>query len=157
MVWVGLSMYGATEPYFFERNESINTAVYCNKLLPFAKRESVKLFGQKKFIFQQDGATAHTAERSQNLCKRLFGSFIEKKRWPPNSPDLNPLDYFYWNAVQSKMIIKNLSSRESLIQEIRKACKLVSLSQIRSAVSKFNTRIKEVEKQNGGRIIQAHG
>ena len=28
--------------------------------------------------------------------------FIQKDAWPPNSPDLNPLDYHVWGAMLEK-------------------------------------------------------
>jgi len=31
-----------------------------------------------------------------------FPGFIEKKQWPPNSPDLNSLDYHFWGAMLEK-------------------------------------------------------
>ena len=36
IVWVGLSVYGSTDPYFVEKGQTVNTATYCNKFLPFA-------------------------------------------------------------------------------------------------------------------------
>ena len=45
----------------------------------------------KKYYFQQDGATPHTANSVQNLLSSKFGDkFVDKKKWPPRSPDLNP-------------------------------------------------------------------
>jgi len=46
------------------------------------------------FIFHQDSAPAHTACQTQANCT----DFIAKDEWPPNSPDLNPLDYHVWGA-----------------------------------------------------------
>jgi len=50
------------------------------------------------FIFQQDGAPAHTAHSAQNWLWADCSDFITKD-WPPNSPDLNPLDYHVWGAM----------------------------------------------------------
>jgi len=30
--------------------------------------------------------------------------FWSKEFWPPNSPDLNPLDYYVWSVVESDVI-----------------------------------------------------
>ena len=53
------------------------------------------------FIFQQDGAPAHTARatQDQDLLHANIDDFIAKDEWPPNSPDLNPLDYHVWGAM----------------------------------------------------------
>jgi hypothetical protein len=47
------------------------------------------------YYFQQDGATPHTADMVQNWLCRQFGKyFVNKKKWPPRSPDLNPCDFY---------------------------------------------------------------
>ena len=53
----------------------------CKRLLPF------------RFVFQQDGAPA------QDWLGVNCTDFIAKDEWPPNSPDLNPLDYHVWGAM----------------------------------------------------------
>ena len=50
--------------------------------------------GVADYVYQQDGASCHTANVAQQYCADNFPDFIPKKDWPPNSPDLNPLDYF---------------------------------------------------------------
>ena len=48
------------------------------------------------FTFQQDGAPAH---RSRQTFLRLnVPELVEPENWPPNSPDLNPVDYLIWGA-----------------------------------------------------------
>ena len=48
------------------------------------------------YIFKQDGATAHTARATQNWLQTNCPDFIAKDQLPPNSPELNPLDYHVW-------------------------------------------------------------
>ncbi|CAF3765495.1 unnamed protein product [Rotaria socialis] len=36
---------------------------------------------------------------SQKWCRDNFPTFIEKDIWPPNSSDLNPLDYSIWDQL----------------------------------------------------------
>jgi len=45
------------------------------------------------FIFQQDGAPAHTAMLAQDWITTNCSKFTGKDEWLPNSPDVNPLDY----------------------------------------------------------------
>ena len=45
------------------------------------------------FIFQQDSAPAHRARETVALLQREVPAFIAPNLWPPNSPDLNPVDY----------------------------------------------------------------
>lgn len=59
----------------------------CSKLLPSICR----LYGDQKgnMIFQQDGAPAHTSKSAQKVLKDMQISVLE---WPPNSPDLSPIE-----------------------------------------------------------------
>ena len=45
------------------------------------------------YIFQQDSATAHGAWATVEFLERETPEFILPLPWPPNSPDLNPVDY----------------------------------------------------------------
>ena len=36
------------------------------------------------------------------ISQALKGDFIKKDEWPPNSPDLNPLDFQYLGAMLEK-------------------------------------------------------
>ena len=64
-----------------------------------------------EFFFQQDGAPPHYALRVRDYrnkvsSQRWFGGrgSIE---WPPRSPDLTPMDFFFWGVVKNKMYEKN--------------------------------------------------
>ena len=51
---------------------------------------------QHKWTFQQDDAPVHTARNTTDYLKKAKIDFIEPDMWPPNSPDLNPVDYAVW-------------------------------------------------------------
>ena len=84
--------------------------IFCSPFLRVASVESKRIYEKlvaKKvkdtpqlmpagFIFQQDGAPAHTARVTQEWLHANCPEIIEKDQWPPNSPDLNPLDYHVW-------------------------------------------------------------
>ena len=49
---------------------------------------------------RQDGAPSHTARNTPTYLRRENVTFIESHMWPPNSPDLNPVDCAVWDALQ---------------------------------------------------------
>ena len=51
----------------------------------------------KKLIHKKDAADHNLQERQQ--------TFTETENWPPNSPDLNPVDYSVLGALQQMVII----------------------------------------------------
>ena len=51
---------------------------------------------------------------------------MEKEIWPPNSPDLNPLDFFYWNEVVGNLDDTEVKTYDKFIKKISCAIKKVS-------------------------------
>lgn len=82
-------------PHFFERRQKVNTEVYCEALktivIPWMKEAANGV----PFVFQQDSAPAHKAKKTLSLLREEGVDFWGPETWPPNSPDLNPLDYFW--------------------------------------------------------------
>ena len=56
------------------------------------------------------------AEVAENV-NNLNSLFLPKERWPANSLDLNPLDYYYWNAVVTRMSSTEIPADESELIE----------------------------------------
>ena len=54
-------------------------------------------YPEGNYVFQQDGAPAHTSKRTEEF--NLVAVWT-KEMWPPQSPDLNPLDYSIWANVE---------------------------------------------------------
>ena len=54
------------------------------------------------FIFQQNNALAHRARETVALLQREVPAFIAPNLWPPNNPDLNPVDYKVWSTMQDR-------------------------------------------------------
>jgi len=58
---------------------------------------------KQKWTLQQDGAPAHTARNTMEYLEKEKIDFIEPDMWPPNSPDLNLVDYTVWGALQQRV------------------------------------------------------
>ena len=60
--------------------------------------------------FQQDEATAHTAQRTMCYLSELFSRHIVSHRgdipWPARLPDLAPCDYFLWGYLKGINIVQ---------------------------------------------------
>lgn len=80
--------------------------------------------------FQNDGCPAHYAVRvrqylNETYPERWIGR-LGPILWPPRSPDLNPLDFFYWGCLKEKIYKKEITSIEQLRQSIRSAADEIS-------------------------------
>uniref|UniRef100_A0A914ED33 Tc1-like transposase DDE domain-containing protein n=1 Tax=Acrobeloides nanus TaxID=290746 RepID=A0A914ED33_9BILA len=73
------------------------------------------IFGEDPWTFQQDGCPAHKAYETQDFLRQNCPDVITVDphwrnpigEWPPNSPDLNPLDYAKaWKEITLKTLEK---------------------------------------------------
>jgi len=70
------------------------------------------------FIFQQDSAPAHRARDTIELLRRTTPDFIAPDMWPPNSPDLNPVDYAIWSVIQQRVYESRVHDIDELRQRL---------------------------------------
>jgi hypothetical protein len=98
MVSAGICYGGKGRLHFVPDKTKINATYYRDELLPLLLEDCNTLLGND-YIFQQDGAPAHTACLSQDWLAANSSDFIGKDEWPPNSPDINPLDYCVWGVM----------------------------------------------------------
>ena len=91
MVWFAVCSKRVSPIVIFDEG-TIDHARYIREVLPVALKYGNDILGTY-WTFQQDGAMPHAHHLTQQWCKDSFPSFIDKDHWPPNSPDLNPLDY----------------------------------------------------------------
>jgi len=52
------------------------------------------------FVFQQYHVPAHQTCETVQLLQQETLDFISLDLWPPNSPDINPVDYRIWGLTQ---------------------------------------------------------
>jgi len=81
------------------------------KLLP-----CIKEISGDNFIFQQDSAPAHWARDTMALLRRETPGFISPDQWPPNSPDMNPVDYKIRAVMQERVYEKRVNDVNELCQ-----------------------------------------
>jgi len=86
------------------------------------------------FIFQQKGAPAHTAKLAQNWIATNCSDFIGNVEWPPDSPDLNPLDYHVWGVMLERY--KTFQPKPNTIDEPKKVLQTIRDDLPQNSVSK---------------------
>jgi len=120
-------------PIFIEAGIKINATVYQDLLkehiLPWLKQH----YPRSNYVFQQDGAPGHTAKKTQRFLQDNFEEFWPSDFWPPSSPDLNPLDYYFWWRVERIACRKAHRTGELLRADIRTAWAAVSKDKVRTA------------------------
>ena len=151
MVSLGASFDGKTSILFIERGVKINGPSYCQDVLtPMLSEIRQKM---PDFVFQQDGAPAHTARQTVALLKDNCPAFIEPDSWPPCSPDLNPIDYFIWSAMEEKVYrAEKIRDVALLKSKIIQASEELPQSSIAKAILKWRWKMQAVIKNGGGHV-----
>lgn len=106
----------------------------------------------KHIMWQQDSAPCHTSKRSLEWLEDNFEDFIGPDFWPPNSPDLNPLDYFVWGAVERHNNKSPCNTVNELKQRIQNEFNNLPKAMVEKACSRFRPRIEKVIANGGGFI-----
>ena len=90
------------------------------------------------------------------MLQKNFKFFIPKEKWPPNSPELNPLEYSIWNNISNRVEYHKIKTVNDLRREVEKAMKKVDSNYVRGGICAFLQRLYSVAKHNGELIIDEH-
>jgi len=100
------------------------------------------------YIFQPDSAPAHRARATVEFMERETPLFVSPLLWPPNSPDLNPVDYSVWSILQVKVYktrITDLDDRKHRVEWAK-----LDHAVIGAAVCQLRRRLSACAKAGGG-------
>lgn len=153
MVSVGVSVLGSTSLHFVAPGVKVNGEYYrdvllMDKLLP----EIRELSGGSYFTFQQDSAPAHRARETISLLQRETPNFIPPTLWPPNSPDLNPVDYRIWSILQERVYRDRITDLEHLKYRIVEEWDKLDHSVIVKSIQQWRKRLLSCVRANGGQF-----
>ena len=155
MFWAGIKGDQLLGPFRVPEGVKINSEAYIDLLnisfLPWYNK--LKRSEKSKLIFMQDNARAHTAKSTI--------SFLEKKGikgnkimdWPPNSPDLNPIENL-WSLIKYEIYRdgQQFSSKDDLWEAIKLAAAPIPASSISKLTSSMDTRILKCQTAMGYRF-----
>jgi hypothetical protein len=83
-------------------------------------------------------------------------SFIEPATWPPNSPELNPVDYAVWGSLQQMVYRDHVNGLEDLKEKTTHYWEELSRGLIDRAIHQYQwlPRLNTVIRANGGHTEQ---
>ena len=113
MVSVGMSKLGCTHLIFVDPGVKINDCYYREVLLS-QQLPAIQQVSGNFFVCQQDSALAHRARETIKLLQWETPTFISPDLWPPNSPDLNPVDYKIWGVMRDWVYQKKVKDVNEL-------------------------------------------
>lgn len=151
MVSVGVSALGRTAIHFVEPGVKVNGQYYRDVLLMQELLPDIRTFSDY-YTFQQDGAPAHRARETVELLVNETPDFIPPSLWPPNSPDLNPVDYKIWSVMQERVYRTKVRDIEDLRQRIMQVWDDFDQGIIDASVKQWRRRLRACVAANGGQF-----
>ncbi|QQP57465.1 Transposable element tcb1 transposase, partial [Caligus rogercresseyi] len=70
-------------PHFFAKGQNVNKEVYLDVMQTVVKPWMTQIAAGRPYLYQQDGAPAHTSNLVQNWCLENLDMFWSKEFWPP--------------------------------------------------------------------------
>ena len=100
------SCMGKTRVVFIDPGAKVNSSYYCDIVLEEGLLPGIRAICRHyRWTLQHDGSPAHIAgpRWTVPVSKKEHINFIEPHMWPPNRPDINPVDYAIWDTLQQRV------------------------------------------------------
>ena len=153
MVSVAVSKVGKSSIFFVEPGAKVNGAYYREKLLASMIPEMDRLTGYQPYVFMRDGTRSHTAnETVRFLNQQRYLTLLQPNMWPPNSPDLNPVDYCVWSVLERNVYRGRFENTIELKEAILQEWEALPQAVINKAINGFQSRMRLVIAENGQHI-----
>jgi len=84
------------------------------------------------------------------FLSRNTPDFMAPSLWPPNSPDLNPVDYQVWSALQQRVYQSRIHNVEQLKKTLIEEWRRFPQGIIDNATEQLRVRLRACVRENGG-------
>lgn len=136
-VW-GCIILGEFKFYIFSGN--LNSSRYIEILF-----ENLIPIYSNEYVFQQDNSSIHKSKIVTEFFKR---ENINVLKFPPNSPDLNPIENI-WAIIKHKLSEIEDITNENFKDKILECCKQIDFHCIFNSISNMHVRIQDVINKKG--------
>lgn len=159
-VWCAILNNKIIGPHFF--NVTLNGERYRNFLQQELEDyfDELPLEQERNIVFQQDGAPPHSVVAVTNYLNQRFNEWIGRNapiKWPPNSPDLTPMDAFLWGTLKDRVNANTIENTERLKELIRTEILILNedySQSITAALQRLRRTYRKCIQQNGGPVEQ---
>lgn len=125
---------------------TVNTDVYCEILDHFLLPTIEDHFPDEDIIFQDDNARCH---RGRAIKSYLDTINVKSLPWPPQSPDLNPIENL-WRELKKYVDLKSPTTKAELKIAIERSWTEIDINFCNNLVASMPERIKAVITARGG-------
>ena len=147
MVWGCFA--GDTVGDLFKIEGTLNQHGYHSILQRHAIPSGLRLVG-RSFIFQQDNDPKHTSRLCKGyLTKKESDGVLRQMTWPPQSPDLNPIE-MVWGELDRRVKAKGPTSAKHLWELLQDCWKTISGDYLLKLMERMPRVCKAVIRAKGG-------
>ena len=147
MVWGCFA--GDTVGDLFKSEGTLNQHGYHSILQQHAILSGLHLVGPS-FIFQQDNEPKHTSRLCKGcLTKKESDGALSQMTWPPQSPDLNPIE-MVWDEMDRRVKAKVSTSIQHLWEFLQDYWKTISGDDLMKLIERIPRVCKAEIKAKGG-------
>ncbi len=109
-------------------------------------------YGKGNYVWMQDGASCHTSKVVMTYLKNKLGSkgFWLKEIRPPNSYNLNPLDYSMWNHIDKRVNNVYHTSIDAMKAAVNKEWTSISTDYVQATRARFRHKLEACIATDGG-------
>ena len=155
MLWAGIVGDELFGPFCAQEGFKLTSHTDCQFLKSFLepRLEEVPLSRVRNLIFMHDNAPFHAAKATTQYLESIGFKNKTTMIWPPNSPDLNPIE-IVWSIVERRVYAdgKQYSSNDALWEAIKQAADSITISLIRKLTESVHERLFDIIRLNGSHV-----
>ena len=144
---------GAERPHFVDASIKLSASTYQDLLRDYVlPHVYANAYDMDTFRFQQDGAPAHSVRSTLAWLKERGIALLP---WPANSPDLSPLDFFYWGRLEQELQALypgGFANEDELRGGVLHAAGRIPIEEMRRNIDSFYRRVGLVITHGGAQI-----
>lgn len=147
MVWGCFSYAGVGDLYRIKGTLDKNGYHYILK--GHANPSGRRLIG-RGYVFQHDNDPKHTSKLCANYLKaKEDRGELKVMKWPPQSPDLNPIELL-WDELDRQIRKSNPTSQDNLWEALQTSWRKIPESYLEKLIKRMPRLVKKVLEVKGG-------